>query len=106
MWPIWVTVEDPALCQGYLSAVAATSGTTAFVIGNRATMQATHNAGKSWSSVKPIGDIRGDRAPVEVEFFNANEGFAVGVGFSSGKVTIWRTSNGGRNWSSSQPRIS
>jgi len=57
-------------------------------------MQVTHDAWKSWSWSRPIGDVSGVLAPVEAEYVSPIDGFANGVGHSSRKVTSWHATAG------------
>jgi photosystem II stability/assembly factor-like uncharacterized protein len=83
--------------DGYLGAVDAVSGTTAFLIGSRSALLTTHDGGADWQSAgSQVGD--GDGGPSQMTFSNDANGVVLGDG------ALWRTTDGGTNWSKVVPK--
>jgi photosystem II stability/assembly factor-like uncharacterized protein len=101
----WSCTESP-LDNGYLDEVVALSADTAFVIGPRSPILVTRDGGASWQARENIGDADG-ALPGEVVFFDSDHGVVLGsANTAAAPVTIWRTSDGGRNWSAVLPSVS
>jgi hypothetical protein len=91
-----------ALSQGYLGEVAATSASTAFVVGDRSPLLLTRDGGGAWRALPDVGDVNGE--PAQVAFFGRSDGLVLGrANTSTAAVTIWHTADGGRDWSAVVP---
>jgi photosystem II stability/assembly factor-like uncharacterized protein len=89
---------------GYLGQIAAVSTGTAFLAGDRSSLLVTTDGGGHWRTVRPlIGDTGGGTS--QVIFVSHRDGFVLGDDSRNNEVpTIWRTTDGGRRWSSVVPR--
>jgi hypothetical protein len=99
------TINCPPLSLGYLSQIAATSNRTVFLVGPRSSLLVTHNAGRTWHTVKPmIGDDGGGTSSV---VFFGRRGIVVGDDGADNELpAIWHTSDGGASWHVVHPVIS
>lgn len=95
--------SDP-LSYGYLGNVAATSSSTALVVGGRSPLLTTRDGGASWTASKTIGDVNG--SPAQVVFFGAANGVVLGrENTASSPIAIWHTADGGLRWTEFTPTI-
>jgi photosystem II stability/assembly factor-like uncharacterized protein len=98
------SLPDP-LSGGYLDEVDATSAETAYVIGSRGLLLATHDGGLHWHVDRLVGDLNG--LPAQVVFFNPSDGVVLGRRTTApATVAIWTTSDAGRRWSRLTPSVS
>ena len=89
---------------GYLGNVAATSSTTAFVVGDRSPLLITRDGGNSWEALQTVGDVNG--MPAQVIFFGAANGVVLGrENTASSPIAIWHTADGGLRWTEFTPTI-
>ena len=80
---------------GYLGELAAISAKTAFYVGERSSLTATRDGGRSWTAEPGFsGDASGT---AEVTFAGADDGWAIDEGFG-GHAVLWRTRDGGTRW--------
>jgi photosystem II stability/assembly factor-like uncharacterized protein len=92
-----------SLDAGYLGAIDAVSARTAFLVGGRSPLTVTTDGGESWRAVNPL--IGGsDAGTAQVIFFNSRDGVVLGTGSATGEPALWRTSDGGAEWSKVVPR--
>jgi hypothetical protein len=90
-------VPVPPVNDGYLGALDAVSGTTAFLIGSRGALLTTTDGGADWQPTpSAIGDE--DGGPSQVTFANSTDGLVLGDG------VLWRTTDGGADWSKLVPK--
>lgn len=90
-------VPVPPLDDGYLGALDAVSGTTAFLIGSRSALLTTQDGGADWQPTpSAIGDD--DGGPSQVTFATVTDGLVLGDG------ALWRTTDGGAHWSKVVPK--
>jgi photosystem II stability/assembly factor-like uncharacterized protein len=84
-------------------AAPVTSRTT-YLVGGRSSLLVTGDGGIHWQPVRPvIGDTGGGTR--QVFFFSRRDGIALADdGRNNYLPTIWRTTDGGRHWSSVTPR--
>jgi photosystem II stability/assembly factor-like uncharacterized protein len=93
---------EATLSQGYLGEVAATSASTAFVVGDRSPLLLTRDSGASWRALPDVGDVNGE--PAQVAFFDPADGLVLGrANTNVAAITIWHTADGGRNWTALVP---
>ena len=64
-------------------------------------LQVTHNAGASWSQVTSSVNF-GETVPI-MDFVSTTTGWAVQNDFNTGATTLYRTTNGGTNWTLISP---
>jgi photosystem II stability/assembly factor-like uncharacterized protein len=97
-------VGEP-LDSGYLAGVDAVSGTTAFVVGDRAPLRVSHDGGARWRTVAPaIGSTGGGTS--QVVFFSPRDGIVVGTtGTAGDRATLWTTRDGGARWTALVPQV-
>jgi len=82
---------------GYLGGLAAVSATTAFADGGRNDVLFTRNGGTMWSETNPvIGDM--DSGTTGLLFANAEDGWVISGATGTTNEGLWRTTNGGNNW--------
>jgi photosystem II stability/assembly factor-like uncharacterized protein len=80
---------------GYLGDLVATGAATAFYVGDRSSLMATHDGGRTWT---PERGFSGDAsASGGLTFVNAQDGWAIDLGFGAHSV-LWRTRDGGAHW--------
>jgi photosystem II stability/assembly factor-like uncharacterized protein len=91
------------LCQGLLAGIAAISWHSAWIVSEHGELLVTHDAGKTWTWVSPIGDAKGGVSSVQVQFFNEKVGVASGTAPSGRPVLLWWTDNGGTTWKVTRP---
>jgi hypothetical protein len=92
---IATTCRQDMPMNGYLGGLAAVSATTAFYVGERSSLTATYDGGRSWC-VEPgfSGDGSGS---AEVTFVNRRDGWAIDEGYG-GHAVLWTTRDGGNQW--------
>jgi len=83
------------LSGGYLSDLVALSGTTALTAGERNVVQVTHDGGKTWSPTNP--PFGGDDGSGAFHFVNPQDGWVLVNPLGAG--ALWRTTDGGDQWS-------
>lgn len=87
--------DDGVPLGGYLGGLAAISAEAAFYVGERSSLTATRDGGRSWTAEPGFsGDASGT---AEVAFVGADDGWAIDEGFG-GHAVLWRTRDGGRRW--------
>jgi photosystem II stability/assembly factor-like uncharacterized protein len=91
------------LTFGYLGGIDAVSPDTVFLYGGRSSLLISHDGGALWQAVQPlIGDTSGGTQ--QAIFFNASDGVVLGEGGdTNGVVTLWRTDDGGTQWTAVVP---
>jgi hypothetical protein len=93
------------LCQGTLEGIAAISWHTAWLASEHGDLLVTHDSGKSWASVSPIGDAGSGASDAQVQFFNEKDGVVDGTAPSGSRVLLWWTDNGGMTWTVTRPTL-
>jgi photosystem II stability/assembly factor-like uncharacterized protein len=86
------------LTNGYLGGLDVVSAHQAYLVGPRANLLVTKDGGASWQPVDPptAGTAGGTS---QVIFFNALDGVVLGDNDNNNEIpTIWRTSDGGQQW--------
>jgi photosystem II stability/assembly factor-like uncharacterized protein len=86
-----------ALTNGYLGGLDVVSAQQAYLVGSRANLLVTKDGGATWQPVDPptAGTAGGTS---QVIFFNALDGVVLGDDDNNEIPTIWRTSDGGQQW--------
>ena len=94
------------LNSGYLGGINAVSADTVFLYGDRSSLLVSHDGGAHWQAVQPlIGDT--SAGTQHVIFFNESDGVVLGEGGDTNEVvTLWRTSDGGAEWTAVVPQTS
>ena len=95
-----INVGDTALGINNISPISATTAWVSAVhpvTGTGSVVYKTSNAGVSWEQQNPTGYTSATSFVNFVHFFNANVGFSEGDPVS-GEFEIYRTTNGGDNW--------
>jgi photosystem II stability/assembly factor-like uncharacterized protein len=92
------------LAFGYLGGIDAVSADTVFLYGGRSSLLVSRDGGALWLAVQPlIGDTSGGTQ--QAIFFNASDGIVLGEGGDTNEgVTLWKTSDGGMQWTAVAPR--
>lgn len=98
--------HDTVLYGGYVSAIAAVSAKTVYLIGSRGPLLVTSDGGVRWRRVSPsIGAVNGGVA--QVVFFGKSDGLVFGDNPATAATEVWHTSDGGARWSKPVvPRLS
>jgi len=92
--------EANGLGIGYLGGMAALSGTTGFLDGDRSPVIVTRDGGKTWALTNPlIGDVNGSAG---LFFANEQDGWVISETYGNGGP-LWRTTDGGGQWSQVWP---
>ncbi len=91
--------HDTMPLSGYLDGLYALNSQTAFYIGDRSSLTATFNGGRSWRTWPRIGGS--DAGTTEVTFVNQTDGWAIAQAPFSGGAALWVTHDGGREWARS-----
>jgi photosystem II stability/assembly factor-like uncharacterized protein len=92
--------EANGLGIGYLGSMAALSGATAFIDGDRSPVTVTHDGGKTWALTNPlIGDVNGSAG---LFFANEQDGWVISETYGNGGP-LWRTTDGGQHWNQVWP---
>jgi photosystem II stability/assembly factor-like uncharacterized protein len=85
------------LTSGYLEDIAATSSTFAFLDGGRSVVRVTHDGGMTWTAIAPpLGGQ--DVGSGGLYFANSQDGWVIANPFNPA-ATLWRTTDGGEQWS-------
>lgn len=87
------------LSAGYLGEIDALSSNTVFLAGGRSALMVTHDGGVTWTAVRPfVGDT--SVGSWSLTFFNQMDGevLANNPGAPDNVVTLWSTTDGGRDW--------
>jgi photosystem II stability/assembly factor-like uncharacterized protein len=80
--------------------MAALSGTTGFLDGDRSPVIVTRDGGKTWALTNPlIGDVNGSAG---LFFANEQDGWVISETYGNGGP-LWRTTDGGGQWSQVWP---
>lgn len=99
IWPACVLsgarCEEAMPLGGYLDGLVALSSQTAFYVGDRSSLTATHNGGASWRAVPGFSGQSSGTS--QVTFFDARDGWAIDGGLG-GYSALWRTRDGGTTW--------
>jgi photosystem II stability/assembly factor-like uncharacterized protein len=100
----WVLKTKSNIDLGYLGGVDLVTGREAFLVGARSSLSVTHDGGATWKPVQPL--LGGsDGGTTEVQFFGVGHGFVLGNDeHNNEKLTLWRTSDGGKHWTSTVPQ--
>lgn len=91
--------EANELANGYLSDIAPLSDSTALMAGGRSRVQITHDGGKTWELTSP--PFGGDDGSGGLFFVNPQDGWVLVNPVGSG--VLWRTTDGGEQWSQEWP---
>lgn len=87
-----------ALTHGYLASIDVVSAQQAYLVGSRANLLITNNGGATWQPVDPPTAGTGGGTS-QVILFNALDGVVLGDDDNNNEIpTIWRTSDGGQQW--------
>jgi photosystem II stability/assembly factor-like uncharacterized protein len=92
------------LAFGYLGGIDAVSPDTVYLYGDRSSLLVSHDGGALWQAVQPlIGDTSGGTQ--QVIFFNASDGVVLGEDGDTNEVaTLWKTTDGGGQWTTVAPK--
>lgn len=93
--------ESNGLGFGYLSDISALSGTTALIDGGRSPVEITQDGGTTWKLTNPPigGDANGSAG---LFFANERDGWVISQTYGAGGP-LWRTTDGGEQWSQVWP---
>jgi photosystem II stability/assembly factor-like uncharacterized protein len=91
--------EANDLANGYLSDIAPLSATTALIAGGRNVIQITRDGGKTWEPTNP--PFGGDDGSGGLFFVNSQDGWVLVNPLGAG--VLWRTTDGGEQWSQVWP---
>lgn len=101
----WTLKTDSSIDYGYLAQICLLNSDDAFLVGGRSSLLETRDGGIHWRAVQPlIGSSAGGTA--QVRFFGGTHGLVLGNDDSDNEnMTLWSTTNAGRNWSVEIPQV-
>lgn len=101
----WTLKTDSNINVGYLGQIELINNEVAFMVGGRSSLLETRDGGTRWRAVNPlIGGSAGGTS--QVTFPSPTHGLVLGNDDADNEaMTLWRTANGGRNWSLEIPAV-